>query len=169
MILRGFFSDDKPSPWSLAPVRGTILFATYVHRKKCFSIFPSPAGMSLTKHSLGGNNDVIFKLYPPLVSDIPAGDVNIVKLFLGCTLSSSCPSFLASSLPFFPFVLLSCSSYSSFLVLRSLRRHRKHGEQIFAKLHLLKGPLGVDFIDRRNRGVSHPIFLQENRKNNSPI
>jgi hypothetical protein len=29
------------------------------HRKKSFSIFPSPAGMSLTKLSLGGNNDVI--------------------------------------------------------------------------------------------------------------
>ncbi len=27
-----------------------------VHRKKSFSIFPSPAGMSLTKLSLGGNN-----------------------------------------------------------------------------------------------------------------
>jgi hypothetical protein len=34
---------------------------------KSFSIFPSPAGMSLTKHSLGGNNDVIYKLFPPSV------------------------------------------------------------------------------------------------------
>jgi hypothetical protein len=43
--------------------------------------------MSLTKFSLGGNNDVIYKLFPPrksLVSDIPAGDGNIEKLFLGC-------------------------------------------------------------------------------------
>jgi hypothetical protein len=31
----------------------------YVHCKKSFSIFPSPPGMSFTKLSLGGNNDVI--------------------------------------------------------------------------------------------------------------
>jgi hypothetical protein len=58
-----------------------------IHRKKSFSIFPSPAGMSLTKLSLGGNNDIIYKLFPPresLVSDIPAGDGNIEKLFLQC-------------------------------------------------------------------------------------
>ncbi len=44
--------------------------------------------MSLTKLSLGGNNDVINKLYPPresLVSDIPAEDWNIEKLFLRCS------------------------------------------------------------------------------------
>jgi hypothetical protein len=55
-----------------------------VHRKKSFLIFPSPAGMSLTKLSLGGNNDVRDELFPPresLVSDIPAGDGNIEKLF----------------------------------------------------------------------------------------
>jgi hypothetical protein len=43
--------------------------------------------MSLTKLYLGGNNDVIYKLFPPresLVSDIPAGDRNIEKLFLQC-------------------------------------------------------------------------------------
>jgi hypothetical protein len=42
--------------------------------------------MSLTKLSLGGNNDVIYKLFPPresLVSDIPAGNGNIEKLFYG--------------------------------------------------------------------------------------
>jgi hypothetical protein len=43
--------------------------------------------MSLTKLSQGGNNDVIYKLFPPReslvrVSDIPAGDGNIEKLFL---------------------------------------------------------------------------------------
>jgi hypothetical protein len=45
--------------------------------------------MSLTKLSLGGNNDVIYKLFPPresLVSDIPAGDGNIEKHFLQCRL-----------------------------------------------------------------------------------
>jgi hypothetical protein len=43
--------------------------------------------MSLTKLSLGRNNDIIYKLFPPresLVSDIPAGDGNIEKLFLRC-------------------------------------------------------------------------------------
>jgi hypothetical protein len=48
---------------------------------KSFSIFPSPAGMSLTKLSLG-RNDVIYKLLL-LVSDIPAVDGNIEKLFYG--------------------------------------------------------------------------------------
>jgi hypothetical protein len=40
--------------------------------------------MSLTKLSLGGNNDVIYKVFPPRESldrDIPAGDWNIEKLF----------------------------------------------------------------------------------------
>jgi hypothetical protein len=52
------------------------------------SRFPSPAGISLTKFSLGGNNYVIYKLFPPresLVSDIPAGNGNIEKPFLRCT------------------------------------------------------------------------------------
>ena len=43
--------------------------------------------MSLTKLSLGGNNDVIHNLFPPresLVNDIPAGDGNIEKLFIQC-------------------------------------------------------------------------------------
>jgi hypothetical protein len=42
--------------------------------------------MSLTKLSLGGNNDVIYKLFPSreiLVSDILARDGNIEKLFYG--------------------------------------------------------------------------------------
>jgi hypothetical protein len=56
--------------------------------KKSFSIFPSAARMSLTKLSLGGNYDVIYELFLPresLVSDIPAGDGNIEKLFYGVT------------------------------------------------------------------------------------
>ena len=43
--------------------------------------------MSLTKLSLAGNNDVIFKLFLPresLVGDIPAGDGNIANRFLQC-------------------------------------------------------------------------------------
>ncbi len=63
--------EDFPSPWE-------------THRKKSFSIFPSPAGMSLTKLSLGGNCDVIYKFFLPreiLLSDILAVDGNIVKFF----------------------------------------------------------------------------------------
>jgi hypothetical protein len=44
--------------------------------------------MSLTELFLGGNNDVMYKLFPPresLVRDIPAGDGNIEKLFLRCS------------------------------------------------------------------------------------
>jgi hypothetical protein len=58
-----------------------------MHCKKRFVIFPFPAGMSLTKLCLGGNNDVIYKLFPPresLASDIPAGDGKIVNHFLQC-------------------------------------------------------------------------------------
>jgi hypothetical protein len=63
-----------------------------LHHKKSFSIFPSPAGMSLTKLSLGGNNLYLTSLFPPLeslVSDIPAGDGNIEKLFYGVSLPTN--------------------------------------------------------------------------------
>jgi hypothetical protein len=45
--------------------------------------------MSLTKLDLGGNNDVIHKLLPLRVSDIPAEDGKIEKLFLRSRLVSS--------------------------------------------------------------------------------
>ncbi len=47
---------------------------------------PFPAGMSLTKLSLSGNNLFMTSLFSPresLVSDIPAGDGNIEELFFG--------------------------------------------------------------------------------------
>jgi hypothetical protein len=37
-----------------------------IHRKKIFSIYPSPAGMSLTKLSFGGNNLYMTSLFPPM-------------------------------------------------------------------------------------------------------
>jgi hypothetical protein len=46
-----------------------------IHRKKSFSIFPSPAGMSLTKLSLGGNNLYMTPLFE--------------KFFLQCIIMSS--------------------------------------------------------------------------------
>jgi hypothetical protein len=36
-----------------------------LHRKKRFTSFPAPAGMSLTKLPLGGNNSVMTSLFPP--------------------------------------------------------------------------------------------------------
>ncbi len=54
------------------------------HCKEELAIFPSPAGMSLTKLSLGGKKT---KLFPPrksLISDIPAGDGKTAKSFLQC-------------------------------------------------------------------------------------
>ncbi len=38
-----------------------------LHRKKSFSIFPSPAGMSLTKLSLGRSN---LYVYDAIISDL---------------------------------------------------------------------------------------------------
>ncbi len=35
------------------------MYKLFIHRKNRFSIFPSPAGMSLTKLSLGGNHEII--------------------------------------------------------------------------------------------------------------
>jgi hypothetical protein len=64
----------------------------HIHREKSFSIFPSPAGMSLAKLSLGGNNDVIYKLFLPweiLVSDITAEDGNNEKFFSRWTMDMS--------------------------------------------------------------------------------
>jgi hypothetical protein len=49
--------------------------------------------MSLTKLSLGGNNLYMTSLFPPresLVSDIPAGDGNIEKLFYSITVIRNC-------------------------------------------------------------------------------
>jgi hypothetical protein len=63
-----------------------------IHRKKSFLIFPSLAAMSITKLSLDGNYDVMYKLYLPresLVSDIPAGGGKIEKLFLLCSVNYS--------------------------------------------------------------------------------
>ncbi len=54
--------------------------------KNFFFDIPVPAGMPLTKLSLGGNNLYMTSLFQPwesLVSDIPAGDGNIEKLFYG--------------------------------------------------------------------------------------
>jgi hypothetical protein len=55
-----------------------------VHCKKSFAVFRSPAGMSLTKLSLDGNNFFLFPYRKRLVSDIPAGSGKTANLFLQC-------------------------------------------------------------------------------------
>ncbi len=79
-----FFRDSLTRVASLVFLELSFLEYTV---KKGFSIFPSPAEMSLTKLSLGGNNLYMTSLFLPresLVSGIPAGDGKIEKLFLRC-------------------------------------------------------------------------------------
>jgi hypothetical protein len=55
-----------------------------LHCKKSVSNFPSPAGMSLIKLSLGGNN-LIIPVQGEYVSDIPDGEGKIDNLFYSVT------------------------------------------------------------------------------------
>ncbi len=87
----GNISTKTDKQTELFPTRTFTVLLKYlqitIHLKKSFSIFPSPAGISLTKLSLGGKKFYMTSLFPPresLVSDIPAGDGNIEKLFLRC-------------------------------------------------------------------------------------
>ncbi len=62
-----------------------------LHRKKRFTSFPSPAGMSLTKLPLGRNNSVMTSLFPPresLVVTSRLGTGNSRTFFLRCTVSA---------------------------------------------------------------------------------
>jgi hypothetical protein len=57
------------------------------HRKKRFTSFMSPAGMSLTKLPLGRNNSVMTSLFPPresLVVTSRLGTGNLRTFFLQC-------------------------------------------------------------------------------------
>jgi hypothetical protein len=59
-----------------------------LHRKKRFTSFPSPAGMSLTKLPLGSNNSVMTSLFPPresLVVTSRLGTGNSRTFFLQCS------------------------------------------------------------------------------------
>jgi hypothetical protein len=75
--LSGIFCIGRQ--WNLLPV------TKIMHRKKRFTSFPSPAGMSLTKLPLGRNNSVLTSLFPPreslVGSDFPAGDEKLSNLF----------------------------------------------------------------------------------------
>jgi len=55
-----------------------------LHRKKAFRYSCLQTGCHLSQTLPGGNNNVIYKLFPPrecLVSDIPTGDGNIKSFF----------------------------------------------------------------------------------------
>ncbi len=63
-------------------------FDAILHRKKRFTSFPSPAGMSLTKLPLGRNNLVMTSLFPPresLVVTSRLGTGNSRTFFYGVT------------------------------------------------------------------------------------
>ncbi len=63
-----------------------------LHRKKRFTSFPSSAGMSLTKLSLGRNNSVMTSLFPPresLVVTSRLGTGNSRSFFYGVQLVQS--------------------------------------------------------------------------------
>jgi hypothetical protein len=62
-----------------------------LHRKKRFTSFPSPAGMSLTKLPLGRINSVMMSLFPPRESLVHVvtsrlGTGNSRTLFLRCSI-----------------------------------------------------------------------------------
>jgi hypothetical protein len=78
----------------VALIKNKIRFSSYIrkfrreklHRKKRFTSFPSPAGMSLTKLPLGRNNSVMTSLFPPresLVVTSRLGTGNSRSFFYG--------------------------------------------------------------------------------------
>jgi hypothetical protein len=92
-----WYSSYMPEIWAFPQLphsKSSIFSLSTIHCKKSLATFPSPAGMSLTKLSLGvilQNSPWvgIIKLFQPresLVSDIPAGDENGANLFLRCSL-----------------------------------------------------------------------------------
>jgi hypothetical protein len=86
LLIKIVFVSVNCNPFAIIS-RTSGQYASMLHCKKRLSNFPSPAGMSLTKLSLGGNN--LQKLFPSresLVSDIPDGDGKIKNLFLLCIL-----------------------------------------------------------------------------------
>ncbi len=77
------------------------LFLHSVHRKKRFTNFPSPAGMSLTKLPLGRNNSVMTSLFPPrqsLVVTSRLGTGNSRTFFLRCMCTNNCIHLIVKSL-----------------------------------------------------------------------
>ncbi len=80
-------SRNNPN-WSFHPLSCLAWISredAVAHCKKKLAVFPTPAGMSLIKLSLGGKN-LIISVQGELVSDIPAGDGKTANHFLKCTL-----------------------------------------------------------------------------------
>ncbi len=74
--------------WKLGNVWPLVCWPYPQHRKKRFTSFPSPAGMSLTKLPLGRNNSVMTSLFPPwesLVVTSRLGTGNSRTFFYGVT------------------------------------------------------------------------------------
>jgi hypothetical protein len=74
------------------------------HRKKRFTSFPSPAGMSLTKLPLGRNNSVMTSLFPPreslvVTSRLGTGNSRTFFYGLGSRNNSSSTIFCRSQPP----------------------------------------------------------------------
>jgi hypothetical protein len=69
LVLSTWAAEFNIRASALLPIRHTVRTAllnnSYIHRKKRFTSFPSPAGMSLTKLPLGRNNSVMTSLFPP--------------------------------------------------------------------------------------------------------
>ncbi len=59
-----------------------------IHCITGLAVYPSPAGMSLTKFSLIGNN-LLLPARESLVSDMPAGDGKIAYLFYSVTMGTA--------------------------------------------------------------------------------
>ncbi len=76
-----------------------------IHCKKRLAVFPSPAGMSLTKLSLA-DITLIIPAKESLVSDIPAGNGQTANLFSQCRHSRSINNisilFIGAVFPCFP-------------------------------------------------------------------
>ncbi len=77
--------------WTVKPLTVHSVSIYYIHRKKRFTSFPSPAGMLLIKLPLGGNNDWIIPAQGEFGSDIPSGDGKLANFFFWrCTVRVYC-------------------------------------------------------------------------------
>jgi hypothetical protein len=130
-----------------------------MHRKKRFTSFPSPAGMSLTKLPLGRNNSVMTSLFrsrESLGSDILAGDGKLANLFLRCGAIQ----------------ILSCGTHFSQIFQQSLTFGQAIYHSLFTSSHrkvegnakcrhlkklMCKGPLRQVFICLRPRTPIPPL------------
>jgi hypothetical protein len=99
-----------------------------------YQLFPPRESLASTKLSLGGNNDVIYQLFPPresLASDILAGDGNIEKLFYGVTSSLFSPPVYTFSYSRSPDVVMYVSN-----MLRVMNSEEETRQDLFHRVKL---------------------------------